>query len=126
MNSQPPSQSPGLFGRPVLTAAIALAVLAGIGGGGIAFTHRGGGPAPLWLEPAEAATVPAKPAASTAGKGDAGVRRITVSATGDIIMGSAPNRLPPDDGAGFFDSVRADLRSDLVMGNLEQPLTADT
>jgi poly-gamma-glutamate capsule biosynthesis protein CapA/YwtB (metallophosphatase superfamily) len=128
MNSQPPSQSPGLFGRPVLTATIALAVLAGIGLGGVAFAQRGSGPGPLWLEPAEAAPVSApvsaKPAASTAGT--AGVRRITVSATGDIMMSNAPNGMPPRDGAGFFDPVRADLKSDLVMGNLEQPLTEDT
>jgi hypothetical protein len=126
MNSHPPSQSPGLFGRPVLTVTIALAVLAGIGGGGFAFAHRGPAPGPLWQEPAEAAAAPAKPAASTAARGDAGVRRITVSATGDIMMSSAPNRLPPNDGAGFFDSVQDDLKSDLVMGNLEQPLTEDT
>ncbi|MCU7722360.1 CapA family protein [Actinoplanes sp. KI2] len=129
MNSHPPSRSPGLFGRPVLTVTIVLAVLAGIGGAGIAVTHREPGAGPLWLEPAEAvaapAVAPAKPAASAA-KGEAGVRRITVSATGDIMMANAPSGLPPDDGAGFFDSVRADLRSDLVMGNLEQPITADT
>src|SRR5690349_2990760 len=122
MNSQPPSQSPGLFGRPVLTATIALAVLAGIGMGSVAFAQRGSGPGPRWQEPAlGSAAVSARPAASTAG-----VRSITISATGDIIMGSAPNRLPPDDGAGFFDSVRDDLESDLVMGNLEQSLTEDT
>ena len=126
MNSHPPSQSPGLFGRPVLTATIVLAVLAGIGGGGLAFAHRGASPGPLWQEPAEAAGVPAKAAASTSAKAAAGGQRITVSATGDIIMGSAPNRLPPNGGAGFFDSVRDDLKSDLVMGNLEQPLTEDT
>jgi poly-gamma-glutamate capsule biosynthesis protein CapA/YwtB (metallophosphatase superfamily) len=107
-----------------------LAVLAGIGGGGVAFAHRGAAPGPLWQEPAEAAAAPAKPpakpAASTAVRGDAGVRRITVSATGDIMMSNAPNRLPPNGGAGFFDSVRDDLKSDLVMGNLEQPLTEDT
>ena len=41
-------------------------------------------------------------------------------------MGSAPNKLPANDGEGFFDSVREGLKSDLVMGNLEQPLTGDT
>ncbi|BCJ43311.1 metallophosphatase [Actinoplanes ianthinogenes] len=34
--------------------------------------------------------------------------------------------MPPRNGAGFFDSVRKGLASDLVMGNLEQPLTDDT
>ncbi len=41
-------------------------------------------------------------------------------------MGSAPDKLPANDGQGFFDSVREGLKSDLVMGNLEQPITTDT
>ena len=49
-----------------------------------------------------------------------------MSATGDIIMGSAPNKLPANGGKGFFKSVQDGLKSDLVMGNLEQPLTGDT
>jgi poly-gamma-glutamate capsule biosynthesis protein CapA/YwtB (metallophosphatase superfamily) len=49
-----------------------------------------------------------------------------MSATGDIMMSDAPRVMPPRDGAGFFDDVRADLATDLVMGNLEQPLTDDT
>lgn len=51
---------------------------------------------------------------------------ISLSATGDIIMGNAPNRLPPNGGKGFFDSVEKALAADLVMGNLEEPLTVDT
>ncbi|MEH1099238.1 CapA family protein [Micromonospora sp. CPCC 205561] len=51
---------------------------------------------------------------------------ISLSATGDIIMGNAPNRLPPGGGKGFFDSVEKALAADLVMGNLEEPLTVDT
>ncbi|SCL21086.1 Poly-gamma-glutamate biosynthesis protein CapA/YwtB (capsule formation), metallophosphatase superfamily [Micromonospora nigra] len=53
-------------------------------------------------------------------------KAISLSATGDIIMGNAPNRLPPNGGEGFFDSVRKALAADLVMGNLEEPLTVDT
>ncbi|MGC8000722.1 hypothetical protein, partial [Salmonella enterica] len=49
-----------------------------------------------------------------------------MSATGDVIMGSEPNMLPANGGAGFFDSVAGELQSDLVMGNLEQTLTPDT
>ena len=126
MNSHPSSHSPGLFGRPVLTITIVLAVLAGIGAGGVAFANRGSGSAPRWQEPA-AAAVPAKTAGKTAAtKPAAEQQTITLSATGDIMMSNAPSRMPPDDGDGFFDSVRADLKSDLVMGNLEQPLTDDT
>jgi poly-gamma-glutamate capsule biosynthesis protein CapA/YwtB (metallophosphatase superfamily) len=42
------------------------------------------------------------------------------------MMSNAPGKMPPADGDGFFDSVKAGLQADLVMGNLEQPLTTDT
>jgi poly-gamma-glutamate capsule biosynthesis protein CapA/YwtB (metallophosphatase superfamily) len=127
MNSHPPRR-PGLFGRPVLTATIVVAVLAGAGLGGVALADRGSDDAaPVWKTPAAApsgaSSAPAaKPDPESATTGDT----ITLSATGDIIMGSAPNKLPADDGEGFFDSVRDALKADLVMGNLEQPLTGDT
>ena len=128
MNSHPPSHSPGLFGRPVLTITIVLAVVAGVGAGSVAFANRGSGPAPQWLLPsaAEAAAPASGAAPASAAAGAPATEAITVSATGDIMMSNAPSRLPPDDGEGFFDSVTADLKSDLVMGNLEQPLTVDT
>ncbi|WP_312034212.1 CapA family protein [Actinoplanes sp. TBRC 11911] len=66
---------------------------------------------------------PAFASASTAAKlGDT----VTLSATGDIMMSNTPSELPPHEGDGFFDSVRPALAADLVMGNLEQPLTNDT
>ncbi|WBB76885.1 CapA family protein [Micromonospora sp. WMMD1128] len=51
---------------------------------------------------------------------------ISLTATGDVIMGNAPDRLPPNGGKGFFDDVKSALKGDLVMGNLEEPLTEDT
>ncbi|WP_018255197.1 CapA family protein [Salinispora mooreana] len=51
---------------------------------------------------------------------------VSLTATGDIILGNAPNRLPPGGGEGFFDEVRPELAADLAMGNLEEPLTVDT
>ncbi|MFY1618236.1 CapA family protein [Micromonospora sp. WMMD736] len=60
--------------------------------------------------------------ATASGGGDT----ISLSATGDIIMGNAPSRLPAAGGKGFFDSVAGALKADLVMGNLEEPLTVDT
>jgi poly-gamma-glutamate capsule biosynthesis protein CapA/YwtB (metallophosphatase superfamily) len=51
---------------------------------------------------------------------------LTIAAVGDILMGSAPDRLPPNNGRGFFDRVVEALRSDLTMGNLETPLTDAT
>ena len=120
MNAQTPSSRPGVFGRPVLTITIAVAVLVGIGIGGVALADRNptAGP-PSWHSRTVSSAVAASTVAAT-------TATIELTATGDIIMSNAPHRLPPGDGAGFFDSVRASLRSDLVMGNLEQPLTEDT
>jgi hypothetical protein len=130
MNSHPSSGSSGLFGRPVLTITIVLAVLVAVGAGSVAFAKKKAGPTPQWQQPEAvsrvAAAVPAKTAAVPAKTAVAAAETITLSATGDIMMSNAPSRMPPADGAGFFDSVRADLQSDLVMGNLEQPLTPDT
>jgi poly-gamma-glutamate capsule biosynthesis protein CapA/YwtB (metallophosphatase superfamily) len=84
----------------------------------------GGGGDPVWNPPAASS-----PATGVSGKPveeSTQVESISLSATGDIIMGDAPNRLPANDGKGFFDSVTEALKSDLVMGNLEQPLTGDT
>jgi hypothetical protein len=125
MNSHPPRR-PGLFGRPALTVTLAVAVLAGAGLGGVALADRGSrDPAPLWHTPAAAAPAGTSSAPATQ-PGTEPADTVTFSATGDIIMGSAPNRLPADNGEGFFDSVKDALQSDLVMGNLEQPLTGDT
>jgi hypothetical protein len=41
-------------------------------------------------------------------------------------MAAGPGGQPPDDGRNFFSGMREALRSDLQMGNLEQPLTNDT
>ncbi|WSA12740.1 CapA family protein [Micromonospora sp. NBC_01813] len=78
-------------------------------------------PDPQW-QPA-AAPAGASPSVSPAPQPP---QEITMSATGDIVLGNAPDRLPPNGGAGFFDSVTETLAADLVMGNLEEPLTVDT
>jgi poly-gamma-glutamate capsule biosynthesis protein CapA/YwtB (metallophosphatase superfamily) len=129
MNAHPPSSQRALFGRPVLTVTLILAVLLGVGLGSVAFANRGSEvDAPRW-QPAPGGS-PSVPAARTERKTEsdttAETPAITMSATGDIIMGSAPDRLPTHGGDGFFDSVREGLKADLVMGNLEQPLTGDT
>jgi hypothetical protein len=51
---------------------------------------------------------------------------VTLSGVGDVIMGSAPGNLPPHNGSGFFDGVKEALAADLVMGNLETPLSEPT
>ncbi len=50
---------------------------------------------------------------------------VTISAVGDIVMGSTPN-LPPNGGRSFFERVETDLAADLVLGNLEGTLTTAT
>jgi poly-gamma-glutamate capsule biosynthesis protein CapA/YwtB (metallophosphatase superfamily) len=125
MNAHPPKRR-GLFGRPVLTIFVVLGLLVGVGIGGVAMADR---PAAVsrWVAPPAALTTTsasAQPQTSTQPQTEA-ADTIEMSATGDVIMGSAPNKLPADP-AGFFDSVEPGLKSDLVMGNLEQPITDDT
>lgn len=130
MNAHPPRKS-GLFGRPLLTVTIVLAALLGMGLGGVALANRGEPAGPQWQAPPQSiggnpSSPPPATESTTQGDQPATGESITMSATGDIIMGSAPNKLPANDGQGFFRSVQDDLKSDLVMGNLEQPLTGDT
>ncbi|WP_433283692.1 CapA family protein [Micromonospora sp. CA-244673] len=90
---------------------------AGSGDGPIWQAGQGGGSAASG-EPAEGDQA-AEPGGSTE-------KSISLTATGDVIMGNAPSRLPANGGKGFFDDVKAALKGDLVMGNLEEPLTDDT
>jgi poly-gamma-glutamate capsule biosynthesis protein CapA/YwtB (metallophosphatase superfamily) len=48
---------------------------------------------------------------------------VTISAVGDIVMGTPTYGLPPDGGAGFFAEVGDALAADVVLGNLEGTLT---
>ncbi|WP_446217393.1 CapA family protein [Micromonospora sp. IBHARD004] len=89
------------------------------------------GGAPVWQSGAGGGStgspVPLDPAGSAdPGPAEVAGQAISLAATGDVIMGNAPSRLPPNDGKGFFDQVKAALKGDLVMGNLEEPLTEDT
>jgi hypothetical protein len=110
--------------QPLVAAATAGAVLLGLLLAGVSaasvVTDRtdAGEVAGQWqpaLSPTPAAASPSPPVPSV----------ISLSATGDIILGDAGS-LPAGDGAGFFDGVAEALAADLVMGNLEQPLTGDT
>jgi hypothetical protein len=115
--------------RPLLMAALAAAVLlalllAGVSAASVAVgqPEAGGEPVGLW----QPARTPAPgPAVASPSPGPAAARPVSLSATGDIILGDAGS-LPPAGGAGFFDGVAGALPADLVMGNLEQPLTGDT
>jgi poly-gamma-glutamate capsule biosynthesis protein CapA/YwtB (metallophosphatase superfamily) len=109
---------------PWLAIGAVLAVLLGVGLAGLAAINKfrdaaspgAAGPTGTAAARQPSATPTAEPAAKV----------ISLSATGDIIMGNAPGKLPAGGGKGFFDSVKQALASDLVMGNLEEPLTDDT
>lgn len=66
-------------------------------------------------------TGPAAPVSSAPAK-----EPISMSATGDVVMGMAPNRLAPNNGKGMFDQVAPLLKADFQMMNLEQTITDDT
>src|SRR5690349_21370563 len=121
----PPSGPSRSRGRrtAILVGAIA-AVLVGAGTATAAVVLGNPSGTPSSDRPAAASTTASKSAGSSAAPGSAG--EITMSATGDIVMGSAPNGLPPGGGKGFFDNVKSALVADLQMGNLEQTITDDT
>ncbi|MFG2608455.1 CapA family protein [Streptomyces sp. NPDC048514] len=101
--------------------------LAGIGMIAAGFTFRDGlagpGPGGSVDTPARTARAIASPrpaAAPPAPRPAAGVR---IAAVGDVVMGTLPDGLPPDDGASFFDPVDDLIAGDVVLGNLEGTLT---
>jgi uncharacterized membrane protein len=113
-----------LLNRTTILIAVAVAVLLAAGTAGAA-TYLAGNNRPQAASgrpnTANSAGVTAKsPSAAPA------ANAISLSATGDIVMGMAPNGLPPNNGKGFFNAVRESLRADLQMGNLEQTLTEET
>jgi hypothetical protein len=124
----PPVRTPGgppppprpLLNRTTILIAVIAAVLVGASAAGAA-TLLGR------TDPQPAGTGRLAPVTNgPASRAPAGPESISMSATGDIIMGMAPAGLPPNNGKGFFDQVRELLRADLQMGNLEQTITDDT
>ncbi|SCL14841.1 Poly-gamma-glutamate biosynthesis protein CapA/YwtB (capsule formation), metallophosphatase superfamily [Micromonospora rhizosphaerae] len=93
---------------------------------GCAEDRGGEPPAPVWQPGAGGGTAGTPVPNESVQPVDVAEKTISLSATGDIIMGNAPSRLPANGGKGFFDQVKAALKADLVMGNLEEPLTDDT
>ncbi|NES31333.1 CapA family protein [Micromonospora terminaliae] len=111
-------------GRLAAALGAVLVVLLAAGCG-----DAGSGDGPLW-QPGQGGGSTASGAPvegdQAAAPGEATEKSISLTATGDVIMGNAPSRLPANGGKGFFDDVRSALKGDLVMGNLEEPLTDDT
>lgn len=104
-------------------AAVALLLVATVG---VIWTAVSTGSAgtPLWHGRAlqEIATASPTPSASPEPR----PKTVTLGAVGDIIMGDAPQELPANGGKDFFDDVKGLFKADLMMGNMEEPLTEDT
>jgi Bacterial capsule synthesis protein PGA_cap len=115
----------------LLVMAVVGLLAAGLATGAI-MTSGDGKSAAAPPEPPPVPTSPSLPAATASAGPSAGGAAagsdatISLSATGDIIMGAAPNSLPPSGARTFFADVKGALQADLPMGNLEQPLTNDT
>jgi hypothetical protein len=112
--------------RPRLGLLIAVAVLFVVAGGalGVLGTMR----KPHWKANAantqsSAAGSPQASPSQAAAADEA--QAITLAATGDNVMGG-PGNWPANNGRDIYKKVTPLLKGDLVMGNLEEPVTADT
>lgn len=125
---RPPDQSRRRRRPVLLFVALFAVLLAASAVGAVALDlARSGDDRPQWQSaPSEASSATPGQPGSPEPAGNSTQKVISLSATGDIVMGNAPSRLPANGGKGFFDGVRSALAADLVMGNLEQPLTEDT
>jgi hypothetical protein len=115
--------------RTAIIAGVVAAVVIGAGTAGAATFLGGDDEPPAKPGPTQQAVGggSSAPGGSAAPGGVPGpAEGISLSATGDIVMGMAPGGLPPNSGKGFFDPVKQDLAADFQMGNLEQVLTDDT
>jgi poly-gamma-glutamate capsule biosynthesis protein CapA/YwtB (metallophosphatase superfamily) len=113
-----PSRTP----RPRLILGFAVAVVL-VGAASAAYGAFSATRKPQWNggHPAAAATPSAEPSPSDAAVAEA----ITLTATGDNVMGG-PGNMPANDGNDLYTKVKPMLTGDLVMGNLEEPVTEDT
>lgn len=119
--------SPRESRRPRRALLIGLAIVCVIGGGALGALGATG--KPQWNQ--HTAGAQESPAGSTASPEPskaveaATTEAITLAATGDNVMGG-PGNWPANDGRDIYKKVTPLLKGDLVMGNLEEPVTADT
>jgi hypothetical protein len=93
----------------------AASVAAGYGGHALVSTRDAAAPAPPRTTPVTTVTV------TTTAPSPPDPRTISIAAVGDTMLGSTPE-LPPSPGT-YLAAMRADLRGDIVFGNLEGTLT---
>jgi poly-gamma-glutamate capsule biosynthesis protein CapA/YwtB (metallophosphatase superfamily) len=117
-------RQPSRPGRSVIVIGVVVVVLLAAGAASAAASGWfSSGPA----KPSAAISlIPTAPKTPTTKTPTASAGQVTLSGVGDVIMGTGPSSLPPRDGQGYFDDVASSLKSDLVMGNLEQALSDDT
>ncbi|WP_060923666.1 CapA family protein, partial [Microbacterium paraoxydans] len=72
-----------------------------------------------------AAAIPARPAA-IADRAGTLAGEVSIGAVGDILLYDASRGIPADRGRSTFDEVRPWFTEDIVTGNLEQVIAADT
>jgi hypothetical protein len=121
----PPRRRP-LLNRTTIIIAVLVALVVGAGTAGAATLLTAGDDKPnstgTAANPATGGRNDAQPATSA----PAATEPISMSATGDVVMGMAPGGLPPNNGKGFFNEVAPLLKADFQMMNLEQTITDDT
>jgi poly-gamma-glutamate capsule biosynthesis protein CapA/YwtB (metallophosphatase superfamily) len=122
-----PPQPRRRVGAGTLVAAL-LVLVVGIAVVGIAVVRANAvtSTSSRWYPAAAAGPASATPSAGSSPSAAAADQQISMSAVGDVIMGDAPDNLPPNNGKDFFADVQPSLGADLQMANLEQPLTKDT
>jgi poly-gamma-glutamate capsule biosynthesis protein CapA/YwtB (metallophosphatase superfamily) len=118
--------SPRKSRRSRLALFLGLAVVCVVAGGGYGALRATG--KPQWNQHTAGQQSPAGSQTSpqpgkTAGSGQTGA--VMLAATGDNVMGG-PGNWPANDGRDIYKKVTPLLQGDLVMGNLEEPVTADT
>jgi len=115
--------------RRLVAVAVAALVVAGAAVGAV-FSTRGGdgsstlaaGPAPEVQPVAETTAAAVQSDTAAPAPAPAGAT-VSITAVGDIVMGTTAYGLPPDRGRSFFDQVDQELRGDIVLGNLEGTLS---
>ncbi|WP_018352227.1 CapA family protein [Longispora albida] len=107
-----------------LLAGLVLVMVAGVGAvtwGLLRTSGSEASPVPVAADQKGESPAPGRsPEKASADQGQA----ITITGTGDVIMGTLPGSLPANGGKDFF--KRVELTGDLIMGNLETPFAEDT
>lgn len=115
-----PARSP----RPRLILTVAIAVVL-VGAASAAYGAYNAIRKPAWNGAAATEPTQSPSAEPSPSEPAAAAESITLAATGDNVMGG-PGYMPANGGNDLYTKVKPLLKGDLVMGNLEEPITVDT